>query len=122
MGHAILLVDDSDTIRMTLGALLEDNGHRVIEASTLAEARARLAEPSVFDAVVIDFHLGDELGSDLFSEIRAAHPRAALVLMSGSGAIVGVDGADVIVQKGRSPDELDALIERAIADRRAVTR
>ena len=35
----VLLVDDSDSVRLTLGAILEDAGHVVVEASSLAAAR-----------------------------------------------------------------------------------
>lgn len=38
----LLLVDDLEADRFTLGALLSGDGHEVVEAACCAEARARL--------------------------------------------------------------------------------
>ncbi len=113
--RTILLVDDDDSVRMSYAALLEDDGYRVVEAVSVGDARARIADTEV-DAVVLDLHLRDGVGTSLAADVRARHPRAAIVLLSGAAASAGVD-VDSIVEKGEDPAVLSAEIERAIAKR-----
>jgi DNA-binding NtrC family response regulator len=80
----ILLVDDDDGSRVTLSALLEDDGFAVRSARSCAEARKILSEAAAADLVLLDQHLGDGLGSDLVGLVRRHQPRAKIVLMSGS--------------------------------------
>jgi DNA-binding response OmpR family regulator len=115
--RTILLVDDADAVRLTFAALLEDDGHRVVEAATLAEARARLDAP--LDVAILDLHLPDGLGTVLVAELRARHPGAAIVVMSGDGVEIADGGADVVVDKDRSPSEVMALAEPVLERRRA---
>jgi DNA-binding NarL/FixJ family response regulator len=111
----ILLVDDDVGVRMSYAALLEDEGFVVVEAVSLAESREQMAGPA-FDAALVDLHLGDGLGTALAADLRARHPRAAFVLLSGADAPAGSD-VDLVLPKGSAPSELAAVIERAIARR-----
>ena len=70
--RSILIVDDSEAIRMTLEAIFEDRGFDVIGVGTLAEARSRLSRR--FDVVLLDLHLPDGSGSALARELRAGYP------------------------------------------------
>lgn len=80
---AVLVVDDRETSRFALRALLESEGYQVDEAGSLAEARARL-HCARLDLAIVDLHLGDGLGTELVDDLKALHPRAAVVMMSGS--------------------------------------
>jgi CheY-like chemotaxis protein len=113
----VLLIDDSDAIRLTVGALLEDLGHTVVEASSIAEGRRRLDEAR-FDVALVDLHLPDGLGTTLIAELRERQPEAARVLLSGSDVVEVLDGVDLVVTKGSAHDGLGALLERALAARR----
>jgi DNA-binding response OmpR family regulator len=115
----ILLVDDDPGVRMSYAALLEDEGFEIVEAGSLAESRARMAGPAL-DAALVDLHLGDGLGTSLAALLRARHPRAAFVLLSGADAPAGAD-VDLVVTKGTAPGELAAVIDRAIARRAGTT-
>ncbi len=105
----VLLVDDSEAVRFTMGAIMELAGHQVITASSLAEARARLGE-AAFDIAVVDVHLDDGLGSELIPEIRRRMPGAAIALLSGA-AVLGEVGADVVLEKGGDPETLVRRVE-----------
>lgn len=107
----ILLVDDSDTIRLTLTALLEDAGHAVVEAESLAAARGCLSS-ALFDLVLLDVHLGDGLGPSFIPEVRAAHPEATIALLTGEAS--PAPGADFVLVKGSDPHVLLDEIERAV--------
>jgi two-component system response regulator PilR (NtrC family) len=117
MQRTILLVDDSDAVRMTFAALLESDGHHVLEARNLTEARDQLVHAAL-DAAVVDLHLPDGLGTTLFEDVRARHPHAAIVLLSGSGAASSGD-ADLVLEKGQDLADLGDRIEAAIAARAA---
>jgi DNA-binding response OmpR family regulator len=106
----ILLVDDSDMIRLTLGAVLEDAGHAVTEAESLRAARACIRK-APFDLVLLDVHLGDGLGPSLIPELRAALPAATIALLTG--AADPPSGADLVLEKGSDPNAVLAEIERA---------
>jgi hypothetical protein len=54
----------------------------------------------------------------MLAELRERQPAAARVLLTGSDAARGYDGADLVVEKGSPHDDLGALIERAIAAHR----
>lgn len=112
----ILLVDDSELLRLTTAALLEDAGYQVIEAASLAQARASLGRGEIV-AAVVDYHLGDGLGSALLDDVRAAHPRAAFILLSGTSEALA-DTGDLYLLKGMAPEEMVARIDAAIAGRR----
>ena len=111
-GHAaparILIVDDESSIRLLCRVNLELEGHEVLEASSLATARAVLAEEEV-DVVVLDVHLGGERSDPLVGECHARTPRIPVLLVTGSVEIThpGLAAADAILPK---PFELDALL------------
>jgi DNA-binding response OmpR family regulator len=112
----ILLVDDSEVLRITTAALLEDAGYQVIEAASLAQARASLGRSEIV-AAVVDYHLGDGFGSALLEDVRSAHPRAAFILLSGTAEGLPEIG-DMYLLKGMAPEEMVARIDAAIAGRR----
>jgi len=111
----ILLVDDSEILRMTTAAVLEDAGYQVIEAASLAQARASLA--GELAAAVVDLHLQDGLGSSLLADLRATHPRAAFILLTGTAEPLPDFQGDLYLVKGEDPHELIARIGEAIARR-----
>lgn len=113
----ILLVDDNEALRLTTAALLEDAGYVVVEAHSVATGRACLRDGASYDAAILDVHLGDGVGHDLFSDVRTHHPRAVLILLSGTALPEEMTGADVALTKGMAPDELLRAIERALAAR-----
>jgi two-component system, response regulator RegA len=107
----ILLVDDDESNRLTLSALLEDEGFEVREATSFAEACEVLSGPSSFAIVLTDQNLGDGLGSDLMPVVRARLPRAKVVLMSGSaGDALLREPSDGCFTKGDDFVELLALL------------
>jgi len=111
-GHAaparILVVDDEPSIRLLCRVNLELEGHEVVEAHSLATARAVLAEEDV-DVVILDVHLNWERSDPLVTECHARRPPIPVVLVTGSVEITepGLSEADAILPK---PFELDQLL------------
>jgi DNA-binding response OmpR family regulator len=112
----ILLVDDDESNRLTLSALLEDEGFLVDLAASFAEAKELLeAAPPAYEALLLDHSLGDGYGSNLVPLIRRVLPNAKIIAMSGSagGDRIGRE-ADAELPKGMHfPEFLSRL--RAIA-------
>ena len=79
----VLVVDDESSIRLLCRVNLELEGHEVVEAATVSEARAQLEEER-FDIVLLDVHLGGETSSELVGECHAHEPPIPVVLVTGS--------------------------------------
>ncbi len=117
-GDRIMLVDDSELYRATLRAILEDAGHVVTEAASLAECRA-LLQSTGWDLAVLDVELGDGDGTSLISDLRAREPWAPVVMMTGGDAPVLPEGADLVLLKTLDPTTVLVKLERLLAERRA---
>lgn len=107
----VLLVDDLEANRLTLGALLEGDGHVVVEAATLAEAKAKLtAEPP--DAVLLDLGLPDGDGRALIPVARG-FPGTRVILLTGADVSEALARqADGVLKKGDAYEKLAALLAR----------
>jgi DNA-binding response OmpR family regulator len=114
MALRVLLVEDSESVRLTMEAVLELEGHVVASASSLVEAR-QLHSTGRFDLVLLDVHLGDGLGTELIPELRQLQPQAVVAILSGH--IDDAGGADLVLDKGQDPGELVRTLERAAAAR-----
>jgi DNA-binding response OmpR family regulator len=104
----ILVVDDEPSIRLLCRVNLELEGHEVLEAHSLASARAAMAEQEV-DVVVLDVHLRGERSDDLVAECQAWRPPIPVVLVTGSVEIEHSrpSDADAVLPK---PFELEQLL------------
>jgi two-component system response regulator RegA len=106
---SVLLIDDDESNRLTMSALLDNEGFEVQEATSFAEACAILSAAPSFRVVLADQHLGDGLGSELAPIIRSRLPGAKIVLMSGSaGDLPATDAWDGCFTKG---DDFADLLE-----------
>lgn len=102
--NRVLIVDDSEPVRLTLAAILEDAGYAVSEAASLAEACARL-EREAYDVIFLDRMLSDGEGTELIPVVRRGLPGAKIVLFSG-GTPEATAGADLVLTKGEQPAEI----------------
>ncbi|HEU0033861.1 MAG TPA: response regulator [Kofleriaceae bacterium] len=86
---AILIVDDSQAVRMDLADTLEASGFRVISCATAADARIALRTQQIALAL-LDVQLPDGDGVDLLEQIRSEHVLRSLpVLMLATYREVG---------------------------------
>ena len=80
----VLLVDDHDGVRATTAALLQDLGHRVVEAAEGREALDLLrAAPKDFDIVLSDYAMPRVSGIDLVRELREVRPNLPAIIITG---------------------------------------
>lgn len=80
----ILIVEDEVLVRMFAVDALEDEGFKVVESATAAEAMTQLqALGSQLAAAIIDLGLPDRSGDQLAAEVRAAQPALPILIASG---------------------------------------
>jgi signal transduction histidine kinase len=85
----ILLVDDDALIAASTAALLEDLGHRVIEAHSGKEALAILREGLNPDLVITDHAMPSMTGIDLAVRLRVHDPKLPILLATGYAELQG---------------------------------
>ncbi|MFH1531983.1 MAG: HD domain-containing phosphohydrolase [Pseudomonadota bacterium] len=95
MAH-VLIVDDEQGIRKTLGMFLERDGHEVATAADGESARGLFEEGS-WDVVVTDIVMPGAGGVDLLRELKERAPLTQVVLITGEPS---VDTASEAVRLG----------------------
>jgi ActR/RegA family two-component response regulator len=82
IGWHVLVVEDEMLLQESLVKELRSRGAHAEGASSLVEGRAMLRKER-WDAVLLDMRLDADDGLDLVPEVRALHPEAVLVAVSG---------------------------------------
>ena len=86
--HRILLIDDDASNRITLAALLEDEGYVVDAAASGQEGQAGIQGPRCYGAVLLDWELDDRSGAGLAVPLAAHQPQARVIVVTGERAQV----------------------------------
>jgi DNA-binding NtrC family response regulator len=120
----VLVVDDEPTIADGLRMVLAADGYQVRVAGTLATALAEQAEND-FELAVVDMVLPDGDGLKLLSELKTREPAIEVIVVTAHSSIPKAveaikAGAFYFVGKPFDPDELLALVGKALERRRLV--
>lgn len=87
MTRTILIVDDEDDIRKSLGGILRDEGFEVREAADGHKAVDAIEE-ALPDLVLMDIWMeGYEQGLDVLERLKEEHPYLPVITISGHGNI-----------------------------------
>jgi len=78
----ILVVDDDDTIRTTMKAILQDEGYTVDLASTGKEAIQKSQENN-YNIALLDIRLPDMEGVELLKLLKDGVPRTRKIMVTG---------------------------------------
>ena len=117
--HArILIVDDDETIRTTMKAILEDEGYLVDLASTGEEA-IQLTMKTTYNIALLDIRLPDMEGVELLKLMRDNVPRTRKVMVTGypsmQNAIAALNkNADAYLLKPLDNDKLLNLVKEQL--------
>ncbi|HEY1818243.1 MAG TPA: sigma-54 dependent transcriptional regulator [Kofleriaceae bacterium] len=116
----MLLVDDEPGVLFTLSELLLERGHKVMTASSAAEALTKLDEA---EAVLTDLSMPKMDGLELMAQIGARDPQLPVILLTAHGservAVAAMkQGAYDYLAKPFDIDEVAVVIERALETRR----
>ena len=116
----ILVVDDEDEIRESVGEILSDEGYRVLEASDGAKVLdlIRKQRPHL---VLLDIWMPEVDGIGLLKEIKEQEPAVEVIMISGHGnihtAVTAVKlGAFDFIEKPLSLDGLLVTVRRALGE------
>ena len=101
----VLVVDDEPAIRLLCRVNLELEGYRVLEATSLGEARRVLSEGHIA-AVLLDMRIGNERGETLLGELREAG--IPVIVVTGSAEVDAdwAKDADAVLGKPFALDDL----------------
>jgi DNA-binding NtrC family response regulator len=117
-GGRILIVDDERSVTDAFEMILNDQGHYVKTAETVAEAMKIFVE-QLFDLVFTDLRLPDATGIELLSQIKQQNPETEVILMTAHGSLdVTIEaikkGAYYYLEKPFTPDQLIMLTDRVL--------
>jgi DNA-binding NtrC family response regulator len=118
-----MVVDDDQTVRLTLRRYLERRGWLVLEAESAEIALQLLVDDAAqVDAILVDLHLPGISGSALCARITRLHPALAKRLVIASGDALGAveDMAREallcpVLAKPFELDELDRVLDGVVA-------
>jgi len=115
----VLLVDDTESVRVTLQMVLEHNDFEVVAATNVNDA-LRLIGSQRFDVLLSDLHMpGAGDGLTVVSAMRHSHPSAVTVIFSGypemkEAAAAILMQADEILVKPLDPKSLVETIRERL--------
>lgn len=124
MNEHILIVEDEEALRMTLGDRLRSEGY-VVDFAMDSEEGTEKATQLPFDLIILDLMLPGRSGLDVCTDIRQAGLATPILLLTARGQtsdkVAGFKlGADDYVTKPFDTLELMARVEALL--RRAPTR
>jgi two-component system response regulator AtoC len=115
----ILLVEDEEVLRRSLGKTLERLGHTVRTAPSAEDAQTLIGDGAP-DLVITDHRLPGMSGQELLVAVKKAHPRVAIVMITAHGTIDDAvaamrDGASDYLRKPIDLKELGLVVDRCVA-------
>ena len=118
----ILIVDDYALFRAGLRMLLSTIDHNVscVEATTLSDALALIAEHADLQLCLLDLTLKNEHGLDAIQRIKATAPHIAVVVISGADDSATLRscidaGAMSFIPKSLAPQVLTRALEYVLS-------
>lgn len=107
----VLLVDDDALVRASAAASLRLAGFEVVEASGATEALRRMQEVADLHALVTDYAMPGQSGTELARRARERRPQLPVLLVTGYADLEDQDAAALPrLHKPFRPDELVAAL------------
>ncbi|HJW86390.1 MAG TPA: sigma-54 dependent transcriptional regulator [Candidatus Brocadiaceae bacterium] len=114
----ILVVDDEETLRITIKEFLDEQGYEVVVAGTCEQALERINE-FLPDLILLDLRLPDMNGLELLEKIKSKDAHALIIVMTGFGSVDSAVeamkiGAYNYLEKPFKIDHLRLVVEKAL--------
>jgi DNA-binding NtrC family response regulator len=118
----IVVADDEQTARESLGEILRQDGYEVLLAQDGEEALALVAREDP-DILLTDLRMPRLGGEELLERVRKGYPGVTVVLMTAHGTIASAvralrAGAEEYLTKPIDVEELEHLVEAVLGRRR----
>src|SRR5918911_1263665 len=118
---SLLVVDDEESVAVTIGAILEMDGYTVSISTNGADAMRRLDETN-YDLVLTDLRLDDVDGLTIVSQVARVQPDTVSIILTGYASLESAikalrEGAYDYLIKPCDVDELRAVVARGIERR-----
>ncbi|MBD0413912.1 hybrid sensor histidine kinase/response regulator [Oryzicola mucosus] len=92
---AVMAVDDDSLVLMNTTLMLEDLGHRVIEANSAGEALRLLEQGQVPDVMITDHAMPHMTGAELARQVLERYPEMKVIIATGYAELPGGEGGDL---------------------------
>jgi two-component system response regulator AtoC len=118
MACSVLLIDDDESIRASVGMYLTDKDYEVHAAASVAEGLAML-DRYLPDVLLVDLQMPEKDGFEMIREARRRNSATAIIVISGTGDIQKAVqatrlGAMRYLEKPFSLRELDEALRQAV--------
>lgn len=119
-GH-LLVVDDEESVAVTMGAILEMDGYTVSICTSGAEALRKLQE-NTYDLVLTDLRLDDVDGLSVVNQVCRVQPDTVSIILTGFASLESAikalrEGAYDYLIKPCDVEELRAVVARGVERR-----
>ncbi|HVW94050.1 MAG TPA: PAS domain S-box protein [Devosia sp.] len=114
VARTILAVDDDGLVLMNTAAMIEDMGHRVIEATTGKKALEILEQEPGIDLLITDQAMPQMTGLQLAQEAARLRPGLPVVIATGYAELPQSTGNFVKLDKPFFAEQLEAAINAAL--------
>jgi DNA-binding NtrC family response regulator len=119
---SLLIVDDENVVRDSLGKWFEEEGYSVDTANSGREALLKLPRQR-WDLALLDIKMPGMDGLELHRKMREVDPEIIVIIMTGYAAVDTAvqalkDGAYDYIMKPFDPDDLARLVAKALEHRR----
>src|SRR2546425_2244531 len=118
----VLVVDDEESVVVTIKAILQLDGYNVATTTSGAKARAMVRDVE-YDLVLTDLRLEDGDGLDVLKAVRERYPETVTIMLTGYASLESAiqalrAGAYDYLVKPSEVEELRSTVARGIERRR----
>lgn len=110
----ILVIDDDDTVRLSVKLALEDAQHHVVDAADgIAGMAVFHKQPT--DLVITDIFMPGKEGLETIDEIKRLRPATKIIAISGGGRVEPDDYLGIAIRVGadrslKKPFDIEVLV------------
>ena len=109
----ILIIDDEESVRVTLSLALESDGHTVVVAVNGEEGMREFRETPA-DVVITDILMPNKEGIETIMDLRKVRPNLKIIAISGGGRMKNISFLDVAKKMGadvtlKKPFRMDVI-------------
>ncbi len=102
--ESVLVVDDEEFVRLTLGTMLSDLGYKVTTASGGKEAITILSKKKKFHLVLLDMNMPQVGGQKVFQKIKSLKLKCKVIISSGY--------SDAFLETSKFAKNIDGFLQK----------